>query len=334
MMKAAQFTGYGEIQDKVKINEIEKPKVSANEVLIQVVAAGVNPLDYKIIEGALKAVRKYSFPSTLGHDVSGKIVEVGSEVKNFKVGDEVFSMVNKYGTFAEFVKVGENKVAKKPNSLTFDEVAAIPLVGLAAIQTIERANVKKGDKILIHAGSGGVGSVAIQYAKYLGAYVYTTTSTTNVGWVKDLGADEVIDYKLQDYRTILNDLDVVIDTLGGEFTEDAFKVIKKGGSVVSLVGPVDKETANRMKLNFIAKWFLAWKRRKITKLIKSKSANYSLVFMRAKLDQLNLLADLMEQGKLKIVKEQSYELKDVIQALQHVKNGRTKGKVVIEINFN
>ena len=235
------------------------------------------------------------------------------------------------GTFAEFVAVNQNLISIKPKNTTFEEAASLPLVGLTAMQTLKRGKLKAGDKILIHAGSGGVGSFAIQYAKSKGGYVFTTTSTDNVEWVKALGADRVIDYKTEDYKTIVKDADVVLDTLGNQYTEDAFKVIKNGGKVITLVGPVDKETAKRMKLNKILQLFLAFKRRKITKLIKQKSAFYSLVFMRPNAKQLDEISELVESGKIKTIIDKVFPLTDALNALLYVKKGRTKGKVVVRV---
>ncbi|MFD2529317.1 NADP-dependent oxidoreductase [Polaribacter marinaquae] len=330
-MKAIQFTGYGEVSKKVKTSEIVKPTISKDEVLIETYAASVNPLDIKVVEGKLKSVSNFKLPTTLGYDVSGIIIEKGENVPNFNIGDEVFSKVNRQGTFTEFVAVNQKLVSLKPKNTTFEEAASLPLVGLTAIQALKRGKLKSGESILIHAGSGGVGSFAIQYAKSIGAYVYTTTSSENVSWVKKLGADEVIDYKTVDYTAIVQDADMVLDTLGNEYTEEAFSVIKNGGKVITLVGPVDKETANRMKLNKITKLFLAFKRRKITKQIKQKSAFYSLVFIRANAKQLNEISELVESGTVKTKIDKVFPLKDTLNALLYVKKGRTKGKVVIKI---
>lgn len=330
-MKAVQFINYGDVSNNVTIAEIEQPTIGENDILIETYAAGVNPLDYKVIEGALKRVRKFKLPATLGYDISGKIIAVGGNVKNFKIGDEVFSRVKNQGTFTAFVAVEQQYIAIKPKNLNFVEAASLPLVGLTAIQAFKLAKIKTGDKVLIHAGSGGVGSFGIQYAKAIGAFVYTTTSTENIKWVQELGADRVIDYKTEDYKTIVKDADMVLDTLGNEYTEDAFKVIKNGGKVITLVGPVDKETADRMRLNAIARLYLAWKRRKITKLIKLKSAHYSFLLMRPNAKQLNEITGFVETEKIKTRIDKVYSLKDTLNALLYIKKGRTKGKVVIKI---
>lgn len=330
-MKAIQHTGYGEISESIKFSEIEKPTINKDEVLIEAHAAGVNPLDIKVIEGDLKSVSKFKLPAILGYDVSGIITKKGEHVTDFNIGDEVFSKVKKQGTFTEFIAVNKNLISLKPKNTTFEEAASLPLVGLTAIQALKRGKLKSGESILIHAGSGGVGSFAIQYAKSIGAYVYTTTSTENIKWVKELGADIVIDYKTVEYTAIVKDVDMVLDTLGNKFTEDAFKVIKTGGKVITLVGPVDKETANRMKLNKIIQLFLAFKRRKITKQIKLKSAFYSLLFMRDNAKQLNEIKNLVETGKVKTNIDKVFPLNEALNALLHVKKGHTKGKVVIKI---
>ncbi|QHI39287.1 Zinc-type alcohol dehydrogenase-like protein [Kordia antarctica] len=330
-MKAIQHISYGEISESIIFSEIEKPTINKDEVLIESFAVSVNPLDIKVVNGKLKGLGKYTLPATMGYDVSGKIVEKGENVSNLNIGDEVYAYVAKQGSFAEFVSVKENIVSLKPKNISFEEAASLPLVSLTASQVLKRGKLESGNKILIHAGSGGVGSLAIQLAKAKGAYVYTTTSTDNVEWVKALGADRVIDYKTEDYKTIVKDADMVLDTLGNEYTEDAFKVIKNGGKVISLVGPVDKETANRMKLNFFAKLYLAWKRRKVTKQIKLKSAYYSLLFMRANTNQLNAVTNLVETGKVKTNIDKVFPFEDAINAVLYVDKGRTKGKVVIKM---
>jgi len=330
-VKAIQHTSYAEVSESITLSEIEKPTISNDEVLIETYAASVNPLDLKVIKGKLKTRGNYKLPATVGYDVSGKIVEKGASVTNFNIGDELYAFVDKQGSFAEYVSVKENILSLKPKNLTFEEAASLPLVSLTAMQALKRGKLESGDKILIHAGSGGVGSMAIQLAKAIGAYVYTTTSTANVDWVKALGADRVIDYKTEHYKAIVKDVDMVLDTLGNQYTEDAFKVIKKGGKVITLVGPVDKETANRMKLNLFAKLYLRWNRRKITKQIKQKSAYYSLLLMRANPKQLNELTGFVESGQVKPIIDKVFPLKDAVNAILYVDKGRTKGKVVLKI---
>ncbi|MCG2461443.1 NADP-dependent oxidoreductase [Flavobacteriaceae bacterium F89] len=330
-MKAIQHIAYREISQSIGYSEIEKPIIGRDEVLIKAYAASVNPLDIKVLTGKLRTRKNYTLPATMGYDVSGKIAGIGDDVTNFNIGDEVYAYVDKQGAFADFVSVKQNILSLKPKNTSFEEAASLPLVSLTASQALKRGKLQSGDKILIHAGSGGVGFLAIQLAKAKGAYVYTTTSTANVAWVKELGADRVIDYKSEDYKIIVKDADMVLDTLGNQYTEDAFKVIKKGGKVITLVGPVDKETANRMKLNKVARLFLAWKRRKITARIKQKSAYYSLLLMRANAKQLQAVTDLVVSGQVKTKIDKVFPLKDAVNALLYVDKGRTKGKVVLKI---
>lgn len=332
-MKALQITGYGDIQTNLAFFDIEIPKVKENEVLIKIYAASTNPIDYKIIEGVLKRILKLSFPARIGFDVAGVIMEKGAKVGGFNVGDEVYSSVpqESCGSFAEYIAVDENMICLKPVNLDFDQSAALPMVGLTTIQAFEKADLKRGDKVLIHAGSGGVGSFAIQFAKSKGAYVYTTTSSPNVEWVKELGADRVIDYKTENYLDIVSNLDIVYDTLGGNYTIDAFDVIKDGGKVVSLVGPIDAETAREMGLNGIARLYLYFKRLKITKKIKEKSAYYKFFFMKQNGEQLDLIKKMAEGGKVKPIIDKTFPFSEAIDALLYQKTGRAKGKIIIKM---
>jgi len=332
-MKALKITGYGDIAKNVEIREVEKPKVGPGQVLIDVHAASINPIDYKIIEGAMKNINKLSFPAAIGFDVSGTVVDKGEGVTDFKLGDEVFSRVptDAPGTFAEMIAVNQQAVAQKPSSLNFAEAASIPLVGLTTVQSFEKAKLKSGDKVLIHAGSGGVGTFAIQYAKTQGAYVHTTTSTKNVEWVKDLGADRVIDYKQEDYLEIAKEVDIVYDTLGGNYTKDAFKILKDGGSVVSIAGDPDNETAKDLGLNGLIRFLLKLKRFKLDQLANDKNARYKFVMMHADGAQLNSIKELIENNYISAVVDKEYSFSEAVSALEYVKNGHAKGKVVLNM---
>ncbi|WBX75660.1 NADP-dependent oxidoreductase [Tenacibaculum ovolyticum] len=332
-MKALQIKGYGDIETNLSFNEIKTPTIGDNQVLLEIHAAGVNPIDYKITEGALKRIHKLTFPASIGFDVSGVIIKKGIKVEGLKVGDEVYSRVPREfpGAFAEFIAVNANVVSLKPSNLDFNKSSSLPLVGLTTIQSFNKANLKTGDKVLIHAGSGGVGTFAIQYAKSKGAYVYTTTSTKNVSWVKELGADRVIDYKTENYLDIVKDVDIVYDTLGGNYTVEAFDVIKRGGKVISTIGEVDKETAIELKLNGIIRFVLSIKRRKITKKIKSKSAFYKLILMQPDRKQLIEIKKLVEASLIKPVIDKTFPFSESIDALVYQKSGRVKGKVTIKI---
>jgi NADPH:quinone reductase-like Zn-dependent oxidoreductase len=249
-MKAFILDRYGS-NNGVRAGAMPDPELRDDDVLIQIHAASVNPVDLKIRDGKLKLILPYRLPFVLGNDLAGVVVRIGSGVRRFKPGDEVYARPDKdrIGAFAEFISIKEDAVANKPKELTMEEAAFIPLVGLTAWQAlIERANLKRGQKVLIHAGSGSVGTFAIQLAKHLGAIVATTTSTANLEWVKRLGADIVIDYKRDDFETILHDYDAVLDTLGGETLEKSLRVLKPGGKLISISDriPILRKTWDRL----------------------------------------------------------------------------------------
>ena len=327
-MKALQIVKYGELKDSLVFNEVSKPIVQAKDVLIEVKAAAINPIDKSIVLGNLQSLLPIPLPSTSAYDVSGIVVEKGDEVSNFDIGDLVYSRVpqEQMGTIAEYVAVNSMAVAKKPGNISFEEAASLPLAGLTALQSLERVGIKENDKILIHAGSGGVGSFAIQYAKAKGAYVYTTTSTTNVKWVKELGADSVIDYKTEDYKTIVKDADIVFDTLGQHYTAEAFQVIKQGGTVVSVVGPMDEESA---KMFGMTDYKLP---EELTKLSNEKAASYKFIFMHPNGVHLAEIKSLIEDDKIKPIIDKVYPFEESIAAFTHLASGRAKGKIVIKIN--
>lgn len=326
-MKALQITKYGNIKDSLKFGEVDKPEISGSEILIAVKAAALNPIDYKLAQGHLKDMLQLDLPAGIGYDVSGVVVEVGSGVKNFKVGDEVFSRVpqENMGTVAEFVAVDSKVVAHKPENVTFEKAASLPLTGLTAIQALEKVDLKKDDRILIHAGSGGVGSFAVQYAKDKGAIVYTTTSTTNLDWVKALGADRVIDYKNEDYKEVANNLDIVFDTLGGDYTFEAFEIIKEGGRVTSIVGPPDEETAKQMGMeNYEMP-------EKLSKLIEEKSAKYRLTWMQPNGEQLKEIKAMVEDRTIRPTIDLVYSYEDAVKAFEYLATGRAQGKVIVSL---
>jgi NADPH:quinone reductase-like Zn-dependent oxidoreductase len=326
-MKALQMIKYGEIRDSLSINEIEKPSIKQNDILVEVKAASLNPIDYKLVEGHLKEIVPLNLPCTIGFDVSGVVVAKGTDVSDFEIGNEVYSRVPQLqmGTVAEYVAIDSGVVAKKPTNSSFEEAAGLPLAGLTAIQSLERVGLKKNDRILIHAGSGGVGSFAIQYAKAKGAYVYTTTSTKNVAMVKALGADRVIDYKTEDYRTIAKDLDIVFDTLGQDYTLEAFDLIKDGGKVSSIVGPLDEETAKHMGL---VDYRLP---ENLSTLINKKSATYNLTWMQPNKEQLNTIKEYVENGTIKPIVDKVYPFENSIEACLYLATGRAKGKVIVSL---
>ncbi|MBO9530835.1 MAG: NADP-dependent oxidoreductase, partial [Acinetobacter oleivorans] len=251
-MKAAYISRYGNIDD-VQLDEQSQPPLTADAVLVKVHAASINPLDLRVLEGEFKAILPVKFPFILGNDFAGTVVEVGSKVTQFKAGDEVYAKTDLNGAFAEYTVVQQSSLALKPQNISMEQAAALPLVALTSWQAlVEIAKVKAGQKVLIHAGSGGVGSIAIQLAKSLGATVATTTSAKNSGWVKELGADIIIDYKTMDFEQELKDYDVVLDTQGGKTLEKSLNVLKRGGRLISISGPPDHAFAEAINPN----WFL------------------------------------------------------------------------------
>ncbi|MFD5752022.1 NADP-dependent oxidoreductase [Streptomyces sp. NPDC127033] len=250
-MRAFTIERYGD-SDGGRIAETPDPLVGAEDVLIRVSAASVNPLDLRIRGGDFKTILPYRLPLVLGNDLAGVVVRVGPSVTGFAVGDEVYARPDKdrIGAFAELIAVHQDDVAAKPATLTMEEAASLPLVALTAWQAlVERARVHPGQKVLIHAGSGGVGTIAIQLAKHLGAHVVTTASTAKIDLVRKLGADIVVDYKKQDFETVLDDYDVVLDPLGGETLKKSLRVLKPGGKVISIVGPPDPAFARELGAN-------------------------------------------------------------------------------------
>lgn len=333
-MKALQLKKYGQITGNVEIRDVAQPAIGDNQVLIKVRAAATNPMDALVIEGQFKPLIKLDLPSSLGLDVAGEIVEKGARVEALNVHDAVYARVREdaMGTFAEYVAVDAEIVARKPTNIDFEQAAGLPLAGCTALQAFDLAELKSGDTVLIHAGSGGVGSLAIQYAKAKGATVFTTTSTANVEWVKALGADRVIDYKKEDYREIVSDLDLVVDTLGGDETLAAFDVIKHGGSVMSLVGDIDEDAAQLLELGPVIRFMLRMKARKTLKKAKSKSARYKFVAMRPNRVNLDRITQMVETGKMTpVLDDNRFELSNAVGALIHQKSGRAKGKIIIRV---
>ncbi|WP_281225636.1 NADP-dependent oxidoreductase [Flavobacterium aquiphilum] len=333
-MKAFTITKYSK-KEKLQLTQVAEPIAKANEVLVQIHAAGVNLLDSMIKRGEFKLFLPYKIPLINGHDMAGTVVKVGSNIKKFKVGDEVYSRVGDYriGTFAEYIAVNEADLALKPKNITMDEAASIPLVGLTTWQAlVETANLKKGQKVFIQAGSGGVGTFAIQLAKHLGAFVATTTSTANINLVKSLGADLVIDYKNEDFETRLKDYDLVIHSnRDPKILEKSLRILKSGGQLISLVGPPTPE--------FAAEIGLPWYLKLVTKLLsssakkKAKELNttFKFLFMRAEGSQLQQITQLIESGVIKPIIDKVFPFEQTNDAMAYVETGRVKGKVVIKI---
>ena len=331
-MKAFVLERYGKA-DTVRIREMPDPALRDDEVLVQVRAASVNPLDSKIRGGEFKLLLKYSLPLILGHDLAGVVVRVGPRVQHFKPGDEVYARAADYriGTFAEYIAVREADLAIKPKTLTMEEAASVPLVALTAWQAlIERANLKKGQKVLIHAGAGGVGTLAIQLAKHLGATVATTTSTANVDWVKRLGADIVIDYKKDDFATLLSGYDVVLNSLDAKTLSKSVRVLKPGGQLISISGPPDPAFAKQLGSALLGVVMRLLSRR-IRREANKHGASYSFLFMRASGSQLREITSLIESGVIRPVVDRIFPFEKIREAMAYVETGRVKGKVVVTI---
>ncbi|CUX39167.1 MULTISPECIES: NADP-dependent oxidoreductase [Agrobacterium] len=318
----------------LRFGDSPEPELRDNDVMVEIHAASVNVLDNKIRDGEFKLILPYRLPLVLGNDVAGVVVRVGANVRKFKPGDEVYARPaqGRIGTFAEYIAIDEADVALKPNNLTMEEAASIPLVALTAWQVlVERANLQKGQKVLIHAGSGGVGTVAIQLAKHLGAYVATTTSTGNIDLVKSLGADSVVDYKKDDFEKVLRGYDVVLNSLGKDTLEKSLAVLKPGGKLISISGPPDPDFARQNGLG----WPLRQVMRLLSSGIRRKSkrlgVSYSFLFMTANGGQLEKITSLIEAGDIRPVVDRVFPFEKTNEALDHVQTGRAKGKVVIAV---
>ncbi|WP_347907065.1 NADP-dependent oxidoreductase [Pseudomonas grandcourensis] len=331
-MKAFLIDRYG--KKAGRIGEVAAPEVGDHDVLVQVHATSVNLLDTKISTGEFKLILPYSFPLILGNDLAGVVVSVGSAVQRFKPGDEVYARPpqERIGTFAELIAVKENALALKPQNINMQEAASLPLVALTAWQVlVETARLKKGQKVFIHAGSGGVGTLAIQLAKHLGAFVATTTSTNNVDWVKALGADVVIDYKKQNFETVLQDYDVVLNSLGADELERSLTILKPGGQLISISGPPTPQFAQEQKLSWVLGLVMRMLSSSIRRKARKKNINYAFVFMRASGTQLDEITALIESGIIKPVIDRTFPFESTAEALSYVGQGRSKGKVIINI---
>ncbi|AZI26235.1 NADP-dependent oxidoreductase [Pedobacter sp. G11] len=332
-MKAYTINKYGK-KETLHLNDVSVPQVKDNEVLIEVHAAGLNLLDAKIKSGEFKQILPYKLPLVLGHDVAGVVMKVGKNVRKFRVGDEVYSRPADFhiGTFAEFIAIDENDVAFKPKNLTMEEAASIPLVALTAWQAlVEKANLYKGQKVFIQAGSGGVGTIAIQLAKYLGATVATTASEKSFTMLKQLGSDVLIDYKTQNFEDILKDYDVVLNSQDTKTLEKSIRILKPGGKAVSISGPPTPAFAKEAGVPWFVKIILSLISSGIRKKAKKHNVNYTFLFMRAEGEQLNKITALIESGTIKPIVDKVFPFEQINEALAYVESGRAKGKVVVKV---
>jgi NADPH:quinone reductase-like Zn-dependent oxidoreductase len=332
-MKALVLKRYGGAKN-VEFAELPRPTVKPDEILVQVHAAGLNPIDNMIPTGSFKPILKLQLPATMGSDLAGVVVETGNRVTRFKVGDAVFASTFDLGVgaLAEYAAVPEHAAALKPAQLDFVQAASIPMVGLTSWQAlVERAQLQPGQKVFVPAGAGGIGSFAIQLAKLLGAKVATTTSTANVEFVRQLGADEVIDYKKQEFEALLRDYDVVLATLRGGELEKSLQVVGPGSKVVSLIGPPDAAFARKRGMNFLMKFVFGLLSAKIIRLAKRRKASYSFLFVRPDGQQLARIGEHLAASRLRPVVDKIFPFTQANEGLAYLEQGRARGKVVVQL---
>ncbi|MFF8271695.1 NADP-dependent oxidoreductase [Streptomyces sp. NPDC016562] len=331
-MKTYLIEKYGD-QSAVRAAELPPPEPGADDVLVEIHAASVNPLDFKIRDGAFRLILPYRLPLVLGNDLAGVVVQVGSAVTRFAVGDEVYARParDRIGTFAELIAVHQKDLAHKPATLTMAEAASLPLVALTSWQAlVEGAQVRPGQRVLIHAGSGGVGTIALQLARHLGAHVATTASAANDSLVKELGADVVIDYRAEDFGELLDGYDVVLDTLGGKTLEKSLRVLKPGGKVISIAGPPDAGFARELGAHPILRQAMNALSFTTRRHAKRRGVSYSFLFMKASGAQLSELTRLVDAGAIRPVVDRVFPFGQTREAMEYAEKGRTKaGKVVI-----
>lgn len=332
-MKALVLKSYGGA-DGLVMTDVSRPAIKPDEILVRVHAAGLNPVDNMIAKGAFKPLIKLRLPAVVGSDLAGVVVEAGSRVSRFKVGDAVFASVfdTPAGSLAEFVAVPEHLAAPKPANLDFVQAASVPMVGLTSWQALtERIKVRPGQKVFVPAGSGGIGTFAIQLAKHLGASVGTTTSTANVELVRSLGADEIIDYKKEAFEQALHGYDAVLGTVRGDGLAKALHIVKPDSAVVSLVGPPDAAFARARGMNWLMRFVFSLLSRKIIGLAGKRGASYSFLFMRPDGRQLAGIGSLLESARIRPVIDQVFPFSQAREGLAYLEQGRAKGKVVVQM---
>lgn len=333
-MKAFVVTHYG--SDGLEAGEVPVPTVGTDDVLVEVRAAGINPLDMMVRNGEFKWLLRYKTPFVLGHDVAGVVTQVGANVIGFDVGDEVYARPRdlRIGTFAEYIAIDQADVAHKPASLSFAEAGAVPLVALAAWQSlVDLAEVKPGQKVLVHAGAGGLGSTVIQMAKHLGAHVATTANTKNIEKVTELGADQVIDYTRQDFADLLTGYDVVLDSLGSDSLNKSLTVLRPGGLAISVVGPPDPGFASQLGQPLLRP-VLGLLSRAVRRRAEKLGVRYSFFFMQADGNRLGHLAGLYDSGVLRPVLDRTFDFDRTLDAMSYVEHGKANGKVVVTRGAN
>lgn len=334
-MKSLCITRYGfNIRESLKFLEIPLGTMGPDDVLIKIKSASINPVDYKIVYGMALIFHIPKRPFPIGFDLSGIVIKTGENVQRFNIGDEIYSKVswNQMGTIASKAIVKAEMISFKPKNISFSEAAGIPLVGCTVIDSFKLANIKKGSRILIHAGSGGIGTFAIQYAKYLGAYVITTTSTHNVELVKQLGADEVIDYTKNDYRKLVQQTDIVYDTLGGKYTRQALQVVKKGGKIISIAGHHDDKTLKKLGVHPFFRFLFLVKGSLLMQKMRRRRVFYKHVWTYPSGKKLEFIRNLIEKGHIAPVVDKEFAFEEAIEAFEYLQTKRAKGKVIINVD--
>lgn len=332
-MKALILERYGK-SNQLAFANLPRPSIKPDEILVLVHAVGLNPIDTMIPKGAFKPIIKLQLPAIMGSDLAGVVVEVGNRVTRFNPGDAVYASIFDLGSgsLAEYAVVPESAAAIKPEKLDFVQAASIPMVGLTSWQALkERAGMKSGQKVFIPAGSGGIGTFAIQLAKYLGAKVATTTSRQNSDLVKRLGADEVIDYKTQAFEKLLRGYDAVLWTVKGDAIEKALQVMNPNSRLISLIGPPDAAFARKRGMNFLMKLVFGLISSKIIRLAKKRNIEYAFMFVHPDGQQLAEIGKLIDEGHIQPVIDKVFPFDQTLQALAYLEQGRAKGKVVVQL---
>jgi NADPH:quinone reductase-like Zn-dependent oxidoreductase len=332
-MKAFLIEKYDK-KAKLLLEEVATPAIKDNEILIEVHASGLNLLDSKIRSGEFKMILPYKFPLILGHDAAGIVTQVGKNVQHFKLGDQVYARPADFhiGTFAEYMAISENDVALKPKNISMEDAASVPLVALTAWQAlVEIGKVQEGQKVFIQAGSGGVGTIAIQLAKHLGATVATTASEKSFDTLKSLGADILIDYKKEDFENVLKDYDLVLNSQDTATLKKSLNVLKPGGKLISISGPPTPDFARSIGAPWYIKIVLSLISSGVRKKAEKLGVQYSFLFMRADGKQLSGITKLIESGAIKPVVDKIFPFAQTNEALDYVESGRVKGKVVVKI---
>jgi alcohol dehydrogenase len=330
---AAFIDGYG--QERVlRVGDFPAPMLGPSDILVRVHAASVNPVDFKLRDGKFRLLRRYRFPLILGHDCAGEVVQIGEKVTRFKIGDRIFSRPRngRIGTFAEFIAIDQSEAAVMPPNLNYHQAASLPLVGLTSWQAlVDTAKLKARQRILIHAGSGGIGTFAIQLAKHIGAEVWTTTSGKNLEFVKSLGADHAINYQNEDFEKQVNNVDVVFDTLGGDSLHKSFSITRPNGWLVSISGSPDYRTAKEMGLDIVRSLLLGVVGLRVDSRARRAGVNYRFVFMKPLGEELAQVGLLVAKGMIKPVVDRIFPISECQSAIEYSATGRARGKIVISL---